>query len=102
MEVAMMWFGGPSPKERLYENILKFRTHNTVIRTWVERGPDGPQPQADWDDIDKFITENKQSIDAQDYRVTADLLCTRFPRICAVEIMSGSQHLGVLLYPRWP
>lgn len=97
-----MWFTTVQTKERLYENILRFRTHNTVIRTWVERSPDGPQPEEDWREIDQFITENKTSIDAQDYRVTADLLCTRFPRICAVEIMSGSQHLGVLLYPRWP
>lgn len=97
-----MWFGSVPPKERLYENILKFRTHNTHIRTWVERDPDGPQPQADWDSIDAFITENKLSIDNQDYRITADLLCVKFPRICAVEIMSGSQHVGVLLYPRWP
>lgn len=98
----MMWFSSAPPKERLYENILKFRTHNTNIRTWVEREPDGPRPDADWEEINEFLSANRQAIDAQDFRVTADLLCTKFPRICAVEILSGSQHLGVLLYPRWP
>ncbi|NBW17160.1 MAG: hypothetical protein EBR82_55200 [Caulobacteraceae bacterium] len=97
-----MWFSTEPPKQRLYENILKFRTHNTNIRTWVEREPEGPAADTDWMEISDFIAANRQSIDSQDYRTTADLLCTKFPRICAVEIMSGSAHLGVLLYPRWP
>jgi S1-C subfamily serine protease len=79
----------PKP-QRLYENILAFRTLNTVIRTWVEREKTGPNDQEDYKEINAYIQEHRQEIDLQAMIDTAEMLTKRFPRICAVEVMNGS------------
>lgn len=89
-------------KERVYENILKFRTLNTNIRTWVERSKDGPSTDEDYLVINTYISTRRQAFDAQPFMATAEELAAQFPRIVAVEVMNGSAHEGVLLYPRWP
>jgi hypothetical protein len=94
------YFSKPKP-QRLYENILAFRTLNTVIRTWVEREKEGPIDQDDHKEINAFIQEHRQTIDLQAMIETAEMLTKKFPRICAVEVMNGSKTNGVLIYPRW-
>jgi hypothetical protein len=90
-----------SKPQRLYENILAFRTRNTVIRTWVEREKSGPNDQEDYKEINSYIQEHRQKIDLQAMIDTAEMLTKEFPRICAVEVMNGSKTNGVLIYPRW-
>jgi len=90
-----------SKPQRLYENILAFRTLNTVIRTWVERDKSGPYDQEDYKEINAYIQEHRQTIDLQAMIDTAEMLTKAFPRICAVEVMNGSKTNGVLIYPRW-
>jgi hypothetical protein len=90
-----------SRPQRLYENILAFRTLNTVIRTWVEREKHGPIDQEDYKEINAYIQEHRQAIDLQAMIDTAEMLTKAFPRICAVEVMNGSKTNGVLIYPRW-
>ena len=90
-----------SKPQRLYENILAFRTLNTVIRTWVERDKQGPYDQEDYKEINAYIQEHRQTIDLQAMIDTAEMLTKAFPRICAVEVMNGSKTNGVLIYPRW-
>jgi len=93
-------FSRPKP-QRLYENILAFRTLNTVIRTWVDREKHGPIDQEDYKEINAYIQEQRQTIDLQAMIDTAEMLTKAFPRICAVEVMNGSKTNGVLIYPRW-
>jgi hypothetical protein len=90
-----------SKPQRLYENILAFRTLNTVIRTWVEREKSGPIDQDDYKEINSYIQANRQTIDLQAMIDTAEMLTKEFPRICAVEVQNGSKTNGVLIYPRW-
>jgi len=90
----------PKP-QRLYENILSFRTLSTVIRTWVEREKDGPIDQEDYVIINVYVQANRQVIDTQSMIDTAEMMTKAFPRICAVEVMNGSKTNGVLIYPRW-
>lgn len=89
-------------KERVYENILRFRTASTHIRTWVERAKDGPASHEDHLAINSYITGRRQVIDTQPLMATAEELARQFPRIVAVEVMGVSGNDGVLLYPRWP
>lgn len=89
-------------KTKVYENILKFRTLNTNIRTWVERAADGPEPHDDHLVINQYIATRRKEIDIQPPMATAEELCKKFPRICAIEVMNGFENEGVLLYPRWP
>lgn len=89
-------------KTKVYENILKFRTLNHSIRTWVERSKDGPDEHTDFLEINQYIGHRRKDIDAQPAMATAEELCKRFPRICAIEVMNGYENEGVLLYPRWP
>jgi hypothetical protein len=89
-------------KTRVYENILKFRTLNHTIRTWVERSKEEPDEHTDFLEINEYISGKRKAIDAQPAVATAEDLCKRFPRICAIEVMNGSDNEGVLLYPRWP
>lgn len=89
-------------KQRVYENILYFRTLSTHIRTWVERHREGPSDQEDWSAISDWIGINRSVIDEQPPMDTAEQLSRQFPRIVAVEVMNGSKTNGVLLYPRWP
>lgn len=89
-------------KQRVYENILRFRTLNTNIRTWVERSKEGPSNHEDHAEINSYISTKRQQYDAQPMMDTAEDLARQFPRIVAVEVMNGSSHEGVLLYPRWP
>lgn len=93
------WGGGQAP---VYENICKFRTLNTVIRTWVEREKDGPDNSVDFLEINEYIAGRRKFIDHQSFMATATELAKRFPRICAVEVMNGAGTDGVLHYPRWP
>lgn len=96
----MMFFGSTSTP--VYENILKFRTLNTMIRTWVEREKDGPDNSVDFLEINTYVASRRQAIDAQPFMTTALELAKEFPRIVAVEVMNGSGTDGVLHYPRWP
>lgn len=89
-------------KSKVYENILSFRTLTTHIRTWVERGQEGPGDQEDWATISDWIGNNRHQIDEQPLLETAEQLCKQFPRIVAVEVLAGSKTNGVLIYPRWP
>jgi hypothetical protein len=94
------YFSKPKP-QRLYENILAFRTLHTVIRTWVERDKDGPYDQEDYKDINAYVQSKRQVIDSQAMIDTAEMLTKDFPRIVAVEVMNGSRTNGVIIYPRW-
>jgi hypothetical protein len=87
--------------QRLYENILAFRTLNTNIRTWVERDKDGPYDQEDYKEINAYVQANRQVIDSQAMIDTAEMLTKDFPRIVAVEVQNGSRTNGVIIYPRW-
>jgi hypothetical protein len=87
--------------QRLYENILAFRTHSTVIRTWVERTEEGPGDQEDFSDINAYIQVNRSVIDDQPMMASAAMVAKQFPRICAIEVMNGAKTNGVLIYPRW-
>ena len=89
-------------KERVYENILKFRTLNRNIRLWMDRSKEGPDENQDYEDVGAWITANKAQIDAQSLIDTADQLALEFPRASAIEIHTGSMMGGVLVYPRWP
>ena len=89
-------------KERVYENILRFRTLNTHIRTWVERSKEGPEHFVDHADINNYIAAKRGQYDSQPMMDTAEDLAREFPRIVAVEVMNGAATDGVLLYPRWP
>lgn len=89
-------------KQRVYENILSFRTLTTVIRTWVTRGKEGPSDQEDYVELSAWVSANRQVIDAQGLMDTAEMMAKEFPRIGAIEVMNGSRTSGVLLYPRWP
>ena len=94
------YFSKPKP-QRLYENILAFRTLHTVIRTWVEREKQGPYDQEDYKDINAYVQANRQVIDSQAMIDTAEMMTKDFPRIVAVEVMNGSRTNGVIIYPRW-
>lgn len=89
-------------KQKVYENILAFRTLSTVIRTWVERDAQGPSDQEDWSLISDWIGTHRHRIDEQQPMETAEQLCKEFPRIVAVEVLNGAKTNGVLIYPRWP
>jgi hypothetical protein len=93
-----MWGG----KQKLYENILKFRTHTTQIRAWVEREQEGPSADEDHAMIQLYIHNHRPEIDNQDLLATAEQLAKQFRRISAIEVMNGSMTAGVLIYPRWP
>jgi hypothetical protein len=90
-----------SRPQRLYENILSFRTLHTNIRTWVERDKSGPIDQEDYVEINAYVQTNRQVIDSQAMIDTAEMLTKDFPRIVAVEVMNGSRTNGVIIYPRW-
>jgi len=92
----MLW------KTKVYENILRFRTLNTNIRTWVDRSASGPGEEVDYTDIASWVHAHRGEIDGQSLRTTAEALAKAFPRISAVEVHNGSMTYGVLLYPRWP
>jgi hypothetical protein len=94
----MSWFTRP---KRVYENILTFRTLNTHIRTWVDRGTFAPTQDDDHKVIHAWIQEHRQIIDTQQLLETAEMLTKEFSRICAVEVQNGSKTAGVLIYPRW-
>ena len=87
--------------QRLYENILAFRTLNTVIRTWVERDKTGPSDTEDYQEINAYLQANRQVIDTQELIDTAEMVTKAFPRVVAVEVLTGSKTNGVLIYPRW-
>jgi hypothetical protein len=89
-------------KQRVYENILAFRTLSTHIRTWVERDKSGPTDQEDWSMIADWLSHHRNEIDEQPPMDTAEQLSKAFPRIVAVEVMNGARTNGCLLYPRWP
>ncbi|NBW17098.1 MAG: hypothetical protein EBR82_54890 [Caulobacteraceae bacterium] len=97
-----MWFSSAPQPQRLYENILRFRTLNTNIRVWIEREPEGPATTEDWALVNEFVQLHRQFIDSQSHKDTVDMLSNQFPRIAAIEVMDGASHAGVLLYPRWP
>lgn len=97
-----MWFGSAPTKARIWENILRFRTLTTNIRVWIDREVDGPQPDADWAEIQEFIGTHRHQIDGQTLQATVTLITDKFPRISAIEVLNGSATSGVLLYPRWP
>jgi hypothetical protein len=90
-----------SRPQRLYENILSFRTLSTNIRAWVERDKHGPNDQEDYVTINTYVQANRQVIDSQAMIDTAEMLTKDFPRIVAVEVMNGSRTNGVIIYPRW-
>jgi hypothetical protein len=90
-----------SRPQRLYENILTFRTLSTNIRAWVERDKRGPNDQEDFVTINAYVQANRQAIDSQAMIDTAEMLTKDFPRIVAVEVMNGSRTNGVIIYPRW-
>jgi hypothetical protein len=90
-----------SRPQRLYENILTFRTLSTNIRTWVERDKRGPNDQEDFVTINAYVQANRQVIDSQAMIDTAEMLTKDFPRIVAVEVQNGSRTNGVIIYPRW-
>ena len=90
-----------SRPQRLYENILSFRTLSTNIRTWVERDKSGPIDQEDYVEINAYVQTNRQVIDSQAMIDTAEMMTKDFPRIVAVEVMNGSRTNGVIIYPRW-
>jgi hypothetical protein len=94
----MMWGG----KQKIYENILKFRTLNTNIRTWVDRDARGPTEEQDYDEIAHWVATNRQQIDSQPLLETAEQIALEFKRCSAIEVMNGSLNTGVLIYPRWP
>jgi hypothetical protein len=89
-------------KTVVWENILKFRTFNHVIRTWVERTADGPSSSEDMEAMQEWVSQNRKRLDA----ITAQEICLemskQFIRISAIEVMNGSGNEGCLLYPRWP
>lgn len=89
-------------KTKVYENILKFRTLNHTIRTWVERTASGPNEGEDFLAINDYIATRRQAFDTQPTIDTAEELCKQFPRICAIEVLNGYGNEGVLIYPRWP
>ena len=86
-----------SKPKRVYQNILAFRTLNTVIRAWVERDKDGPYDQEDYKEINAYVLANRQTIDLQAMIDTAEMLTKDFPRIVAVEVMNGSKTNGVII-----
>ena len=86
-----------SKPKRMYQNILAFRTLNTVIRTWVERDENGPIDQEDYKEIYAYVQANRQTIDLQAMIDTAEMLTKDFPRIVAVEVMNGSKTNGVII-----
>jgi hypothetical protein len=86
-----------SKPRRMYQNILAFRTLNTVIRTWVERDENGPIDQEDYKEIHAYVLANRQTIDLQAMIDTAEMLTKDFPRIVAVEVMNGSKTNGVII-----
>jgi len=90
-----------SRPQRVYENILVFRTLHTNIRTWVERDKSGPIDQEDYAEINTYVQTNRQVIDSQAMIDTAEMLTKEFPRIVAVEVLNGSRTNGVIIYPRW-
>ena len=86
-----------SRPKRMYQNILAFRTLNTVIRAWVERDADGPIDQEDFKEINAYVLANRQTIDLQAMIDTAEMITKDFPRIVAVEVMNGSKTNGVII-----
>jgi hypothetical protein len=86
-----------SKPKRVYQNILAFRTLNTLIRAWVERDKDGPYDQEDYKEINAYVLANRQTIDLQAMIDTAEMLTKDFPRIVAVEVMNGSKTNGVII-----
>lgn len=95
----MLW---PERKVAVHENILKFRTHNHHIRTWVERSISGPPWEADAANMEVWVAANKQRIDSLNPDQVCRWMCDEFPRISAIECLDGYGYHGSLLYPRWP
>lgn len=80
-----------------FENVLRFRSLNTHIRTWVRRSRSGPAHNEDYHAILSFISGKRALIDAQPLMDTAEMLAKEFPRICVVEVVNGSGTDGVIL-----
>jgi hypothetical protein len=89
-------------KTVVWENILKFRTFNYCIRTWVERSAAGPGHQEDAAVIGNWVAAHRQRLDGMDGEEVAKEMSKEFPRISAIEVMNGYGSEGCLLYPRWP
>jgi len=89
-------------KTVVWENILKFRTFNYVIRTWVERKAEGPRHGEDAAVIGNWVAAHRQRLDGMDGEEVAKEMSKEFPRISAIEVMNGYGSEGCLLYPRWP
>jgi len=89
-------------KQVVWENILKFRTFNHVIRTWVERAEQGPSHADDMADMQNWVAAHRQRLDMLPGEAIAKEMAAEFPRISAIEVMNGYASEGCLLYPRWP
>ena len=89
-------------KQVVWENILKFRTFNHVIRTWVERKEHGPSHGDDMAKMQAWVAANRQRLDMLPGEGIAKEMAKEFPRISAIEVMNGFANEGCLLYPRWP
>ena len=89
-------------KQAVWENILKFRTFNYVIRTWVERQAAGPDCAEDMAAMHNWVAAHRARIDTMPKEDIATEMSKEFPRISAIEVMNGYQSEGCLLYPRWP
>ena len=92
----------PERKVAVHENILKFRTHNHHIRTWVERSISGPQWESDAANMEVWVSVHKQRLDSLNPDQVCRWMCDEFPRISAIECLDGYGYHGSLLYPRWP
>lgn len=89
-------------KQVVWENILKFRTFNHVIRTWVERDKLGPSHGDDMAVMQNWVAANRQRLDMLTGEDIAQEMAKEFPRISAIEVLNGYGTEGCLLYPRWP
>lgn len=89
-------------KQVVWENILKFRTFNHLIRTWVERDQSGPSHGEDMAAMQSWVASNRQRLDMLPSEDIAKEMAKEFPRISAIEVMNGYGTEGCLLYPRWP
>ena len=89
-------------KQVIWENILKFRTFNHVIWTWVERKEHGPTHSDDMARMQAWVAANRQRLDTLPGEDIAKEMAKEFPRISAIEVMNGYANEGCLLYPRWP
>jgi hypothetical protein len=89
-------------KTVVWENILKFRTFNHVIRTWVERKAEGPGHEEDQATMQEWVYANRQKLDAMPAEEVCKAMSEQFRRISAIEVLNGYANQGCLLYPRWP